>query len=655
MFSSFDEWDKTFRYIYGGVLDKSKLIADFRGISKKIFKTQEPLHVDRFLFVLYTYYSLLIKIIASEIVCINLRLPFASFSRLLMQSGNELAQNLVSIEDGTFFKQYFNVKNYIEKGFFSWYLECWEENLEKNIRIILSKVNHYDPKSLFNSGHRVSDLLRHLFQNIVPKRIRHDLGEYYTPQWLAQLAIEEAGYAGDPNQKVLDPGCGSGTFLVEIINVLKHRNLPQMEKAELLAAVLRNVVGFDVNPVAVLTARTNYLLAISDLISPDNTNPIIIPVYLADSILTPTTSGTSELRENVYYVSTMDGTFKISQELVHNDRLPAFFNLVEQSVAANDLPQEFLARLNKQVAVSEEINDIILEFYSAIADLHEAGKAKTWLNIIQNSFAPLLYTDFDYIVGNPPWIKWDFLSPEYKNKLGGLYLQIYKLYSFSGMNAGMGFAHDDISIVFTYVCMDKYLRNGGTLSFVLKQTLYKSIAGREFRKFAIERSAGEVIPVKICKVLDLLDLKPFKDAGSETSIAILEKGTQTTYPVPYFNWRLHGVVEDGMDLDEVRRNTLVEELQAAPDPASGDPTDVWVVTTDEPKPEPGSYEENSYRVRHGVVNDLNSVFFVKILGKTDGDLVITNEQIGKKKVRPIQTTIEKDLVYPIVKPRHVKK
>src|SRR5271157_1301247 len=147
VFSSFDEWDKTFRYIYGGVLDKSKLIADFRGISKKIFKTQEPLHVDRFLFVLYTYYSLLIKIIASEIVCINLRLPFASFSRLLMQSGNELAQNLVSIEDGTFFKQYFNVKNYIEKGFFSWYLECWEENLEKNIRIILSKVNHYDPKS----------------------------------------------------------------------------------------------------------------------------------------------------------------------------------------------------------------------------------------------------------------------------------------------------------------------------------------------------------------------------------------------------------------------------------------------------------------------------------------------------------------------------
>ncbi|HMF31913.1 MAG TPA: hypothetical protein VKK79_10880, partial [Candidatus Lokiarchaeia archaeon] len=44
-----------------------------------------------------------------------------------------------------------------------------------------------------------------------------------------------------------------------------------------------------------------------------------------------------------------------------------------------------------------------------------------------------------------------------------------------------------------------------------------------------------------------------------------------------------------------------------------------------------------------------------ILGKTNGDLVITNEQIGKKKVRPIQTTIEKDLVYPIVKPRHVKK
>ncbi len=70
--------------------------------------------------------------------------------------------------------------------------------------------------------------------------------------------------------------------------------------------------------------------------------------------------------------------------------------------------------------------------------------------------------------------------------------------------------------------MDKCLKIGGKLAFVLKQTLYKSIAGKEFRKFCIEKK-GTTIPVKVIKVHDLLKLKPFKYSGSETSVAILEK------------------------------------------------------------------------------------------------------------------------------------
>ncbi len=47
-----------------------------------------------------------------------------------------------------------------------------------------------------------------------------------------------------------------------------------------------NVVGFDLNPLAVISARTNYLLALGDLLQ-HRSGEISIPVYLADSILTP--------------------------------------------------------------------------------------------------------------------------------------------------------------------------------------------------------------------------------------------------------------------------------------------------------------------------------------------------------------------------------
>lgn len=45
-------------------------------------------------------------------------------------------------------------------------------------------------------------------------------------------------------------------------------------------------MGIDLNPIAVLAARVNYLLALLELL-PHRTGDIEIPVYLADSVLTP--------------------------------------------------------------------------------------------------------------------------------------------------------------------------------------------------------------------------------------------------------------------------------------------------------------------------------------------------------------------------------
>ena len=54
------------------------------------------------------------------------------------------------------------------------------------------------------------DLLKQLYQNLVDPETRHDLGEYYTPDWLAQLTLQEIDYRAP--QSLLDPACGSGNF-----------------------------------------------------------------------------------------------------------------------------------------------------------------------------------------------------------------------------------------------------------------------------------------------------------------------------------------------------------------------------------------------------------------------------------------------------------
>jgi len=616
---------------------------------------------------MYTYYSLIIKLFASEIVCIVFNLLPESVTRLLLNSKN-LKEDLRYIEEGKFFQDFLGVENYIEGGFFSWYLDVWDSEIEKLVKKILMKIIEYDSRSFVEDGWTARDLLKNLYQEIVPRRIRHDLGEYYTPDWVIELVLDEIGYDGNPKYKILDPGCGSGGFLVEIINRIKHfainnGSIDESTGKQLLRTILSNVIGFDVNPVAVLTARTNYLLSILPLLRfRDDT--ITIPVFLADSVITPTTEGPGKVRGKFYQISTVEGLFVIPQSIVEKGFLDKFLKICEHCIE-NEYPvEDFLSLLFKEIKYGLPNDEIktLQSFYEKLLKLHKSNKNKIWVKIIQNSFAPLLFQGkFDYVVGNPPWIKWEFLDEDYKKKLGILYLKVYKLWSYGGMKAGLGFAHDDISIVFTYVCMDKYLKLNGKLGFVLKQTLYKSVAGKEFRKFYIEKE-NEKIPVKVLVVHDLVKLRPFRRSGSETSVIIMNKGEQTLYPVRYNIWRLkdgHKLSEitDISSLDGVKRAVIVEEFDAYP--ATDDPTDVWTLVPKGGTPNKIHKKLNPYKseIRHGVVNDLNSVFFIRIIKKNpNGTIQIENlNDLGKRKVKKVRTDIEPDLVYPVIKPRHVRK
>jgi type I restriction-modification system DNA methylase subunit len=67
-----------------------------------------------------------------------------------------------------------------------------------------------------------SDVLKILYESLIDRQERHDLGEYYTPDWLAAKIARHA-VERPIEQRVLDPACGSGTFLFHAIrNFIKE-------------------------------------------------------------------------------------------------------------------------------------------------------------------------------------------------------------------------------------------------------------------------------------------------------------------------------------------------------------------------------------------------------------------------------------------------
>ncbi len=99
------------------------------------------------------------------------------------------------------------------------------------------------------------DLLKMLYQELIDPVDRSGLGEYYTPDWLAELILEDIGYTSG---SLLDPSCGSGTFLFTAIHRLRKSGL---SGKPLVEYVMNNIQGIDVHPVAVLMAKANILLA----------------------------------------------------------------------------------------------------------------------------------------------------------------------------------------------------------------------------------------------------------------------------------------------------------------------------------------------------------------------------------------------------------
>jgi SAM-dependent methyltransferase len=91
-----------------------------------------------------------------------------------------------------------------------------------------------------------------IFQGIINPQIRHKSGEFYTPPFLVKNMVKEVYNFGD---KVLDPCCGSGNFLIEIIKRIINGNENHNSQLE----AIRNIYGFDLNPISLYLTKLNII------------------------------------------------------------------------------------------------------------------------------------------------------------------------------------------------------------------------------------------------------------------------------------------------------------------------------------------------------------------------------------------------------------
>jgi SAM-dependent methyltransferase len=652
----FSQWKILFGEVCGydvdNPSDKIKKLADFYGVPLKGLKPAE------LLFAVHTYYALFMKLLASEIVAFFHRLPTPLQKMMEATTSAKLKREMEELEAGSIFR-HLNITNFLEGDLFAWYVPVWSDPIEKLVRAMVAKLDDYNPGTLSEDPVGSRDLLKRLYQELFPKTVRRSTGEHYTPDWLAEHVLNEVGYTGDPDKRMLDPGCGSGTFLVMAINRIRAWYDANREKCafgedDLCRKILANVIGFDLNPLAVMAARTNYLIAIRDLIG--HVDKVELPVYLCDSILTPSTYGglfagtTGAAKE----LKTAAAKFLIPTEIATSrDGVAKYAEQLESCVRNGLSPKEFIERCQEE-GLPVSARNLHTDLYKELVRLDKANKNGVWARIIKNAFAPLFTGLVDYVIGNPPWVNWESLPADYRESTIGLWDK-YRLRERATPGARLGNVKKELSALFVYVCIDHYLAPGGQLAFLITQSVFKTGANEGFRRF----SCGENKPFRVTSVSDLSLCLPFENAVNRTAILLAEKGERTEYPVPYRMWipkRPRSSVHEA-DLEAVLKTFTIEDWQAGPvEPSVRE--SAWLTAPAKAFPimrkiigdrDPGVMG----RTYAGSCTWLNGVYWVEPVETKRGTLIRNLGSIGKTKVRCVTAAVENVFLFPLLRGRDV--
>ncbi len=407
--------------------------------------------------------------------------------------------------------QRLGLRNLAEEDFFCWVLE--PDARTEGVALLRGLIQHLRPLDVTKIS---EDLLKELYQQLVDPQTRHDLGEFYTPDWLAELTLDEAGFR--VGQRLLDPACGSGTFL---FTAIRHLISQGQDGARLIDAATDEVVGMDVHPLAVAISRANYVLALASALRRAR-REILIPVYMANSLLrirarthisVPTEAG-QEFYLPVDLASRPELLDRIIEELVRFGRRTEPITTIRAGfqawLAKQGIPWGFPWPNNLRL-------------------MHGVVKAKrdtVWAFILRNAYRPVLLAKrpFDLVVGNPPWLAYHFIqTKEYQADVKELTIKEYGLLS---TKEGKLFTHMDTSALFYALSSDRYLCEGGIIAFVMPRSVLTG--AKHYARFREMRFGS--VTVGLRQILDLEGVTPLFNVPA--CVLIGSRGAKPLQRVP---------------------------------------------------------------------------------------------------------------------------
>lgn len=489
----FNEWKELFRLAHDDN-SKQKAIEERRAALESAVGESFPknnVEVEyKALYAIQTTYAIIVKIIAFKVISkLHFNKSLIDFSQLAEGDYSAILQQMQSLENGAIFKDC-GVGNLLEGDFFSWYCttEQWSTPIAEHIKEVFHILSPYEDKGVFDSFERIQDLFKDLFMNIMPDKVRHSLGEYYTPAWLADNLISESIRINGEGKswKALDPCSGSGTFITILIKKVLSENGTLDNRAK-LESVLSRVFAIDLNPLAVLTTRINYFVNIAHLISPDDS--FEIPVFLGDSSYVPESITIGSIPCLKYSIHTAKGPINITMPKCVCEDTIAFSQMMsstEQDILNND-SSSIVSKILNLVPESQRIDTIISNIRS-LADtfvfLEKNNWNGIWARIVTNFMTTASLGKFDIIVGNPPWIDWKNLPTGYRERVKQLCID-RNLFSGDSITGGINL---NICALITHVAASNWLKEDGVLAFLMPDTILFQQTYEGFRLLKLSES-----------------------------------------------------------------------------------------------------------------------------------------------------------------------
>jgi hypothetical protein len=426
------------------------------------------------------------------------------------------------------------------------------------------------------------EMLGKAFEALMAADERKSSGAFYTPQPLVREVIDQALQSALAGRKsagrdcssdrmdllrsirVLDPACGSGAFLVHMLERIAFLRVEAGESAS-VAEIKRRVLttsifGVDLNPTAVWLCELRLWLAI--VIESADADPMrVVPLPnldrhirvgdslggggFADMVLTPRGKSVAVLR-NRYMRASGPRKRTLVRAMDRAERGAAIAVLERRRVRITSERRELLIALRARDLFGERHRpdrETALRLRTVRAEI---GKVATRVRQLRDGAAlPFSFAahfsdvgtagGFDLVVGNPPWVRLHEIAESSREKLRRDFT-VYRNAAWqsgaTAAGAGRGFAAQiDMSALFVERSIE-LLKPVGTLALLLPSKLWRSLAGGGVRQLLRDRT--DLIALE-----DLVESPSQFDAAVYPSLLVSRKKSAARQPAPDFDARVH--------------------------------------------------------------------------------------------------------------------